>query len=307
MVDNMSGREIKIYMPDGNPQGIRICDETNSVAKAFVIPRTKMDWAQSRKELTQPGVYLLISDEDEVGRPKVYIGESDNLIRRLSQHKSGKDFWNQAICFISEKGNLNKAHVKYLENYTYEQARKINECDIENDDTPTQTQITESERDHVLRFYDEIKILLGVLGYSFLEETQPKAISIKSVVAIKSNVQIVPAQTQSIQTAVFYCKKSGADAMGVLKGENKFVVYADSKAVINNNPLYARCKELQTNLQQKGVLEPDGNNLIFRQDFTFNSPSAASMVVLGHNANGWVEWKTKQGITLDEIGRKTSA
>ena len=37
---------------------------------------------------------------------------------------------------------------------------------------------------------------------------------------------------------------------------------------------------------------------------SFTSPSSAGQFVLGGSINGWVEWKDKDGKTLDEIYRK---
>lgn len=37
---------------------------------------------------------------------------------------------------------------------------------------------------------------------------------------------------------------------------------------------------------------------------SFTSPSSAAMFVLGGSSNGWVEWKDKDGKTLDELYRK---
>ena len=42
----------------------------------------------------------------------------------------------------------------------------------------------------------------------------------------------------------------------------------------------------------------------FQEDYLFSSPSAAAAQVLARNANGWIEWKNKQGKTLDELKRK---
>jgi hypothetical protein len=41
----------------------------------------------------------------------------------------------------------------------------------------------------------------------------------------------------------------------------------------------------------------------FVEDFIFRSPSAAAAAVLGRSANGWTEWKNKEGKTIDEIYR----
>lgn len=37
----------------------------------------------------------------------------------------------------------------------------------------------------------------------------------------------------------------------------------------------------------------------------FTSPSQATSIVLGRNANGWIEWKNVEGKTLDYLKRKS--
>ena len=39
-------------------------------------------------------------------------------------------------------------------------------------------------------------------------------------------------------------------------------------------------------------------------DKTFSTPSAAADFCIGRAANGWLEWKDKDGKTLDELYRK---
>jgi hypothetical protein len=55
-----------------------------------------------------------------------------------------------------------------------------------------------------------------------------------------------------------------------------------------------------------GVLEERSGEYVFTQDYLFTSPSTAAAVVLGRTANGWVEWKDKNGATLSDIHRDTN-
>ena len=55
-------------------------------------------------------------------------------------------------------------------------------------------------------------------------------------------------------------------------------------------------------LQEYSAIE-DGK-LIMTSDKTFTSPSTAACFCLGRSANGWIEWKDKEGNTLDSVYRK---
>ena len=52
---------------------------------------------------------------------------------------------------------------------------------------------------------------------------------------------------------------------------------------------------------KEGVLVQDGKQLRLTQDYLFPSPSTAAAVVMGRNANGRIEWKSENGLTLKEI------
>jgi len=61
---------------------------------------------------------------------------------------------------------------------------------------------------------------------------------------------------------------------------------------------------LRENLIDTKVVVLEGEVLVFQDDHLFSSPSSAASQVLARNANGWTEWKTKGGKTLDELKRK---
>ncbi|GGZ88240.1 DUF4357 domain-containing protein [Algibacter mikhailovii] len=64
----------------------------------------------------------------------------------------------------------------------------------------------------------------------------------------------------------------------------------------NENYIWAIIKSyLDIDLKMKPV--------IFN-DHIFNSPSAAAGTILARRANGWKEWKDKDGVSIDELKRK---
>lgn len=274
------GRTISIYLPDANPQSIKICDFLDSIVEAISIPRAKFDDASNISELYQPGIYFLIGEKDEVGKPSVYIGESEVLLTRLNEHNKMKEFWNLVICFVSEKNNLNKAHIKYLEYRACEQAKSVNKCILVNNNNPTESRLTNQDRDFTLRFFDELKIIIATLGYPIFEHSK----------LTKKNM--------------YYCKSKNADAVGEYTEEG-FIVNKGSKCNIDEaDSIPQSVKIFRASLLNKEILKEDNGVYLFQENFTFSSPSTAASVVLGRSANGWTEWKSKDGKTLDESVRK---
>ena len=50
-----------------------------------------------------------------------------------------------------------------------------------------------------------------------------------------------------------------------------------------------------------GIAEQLANEGIRTRNRLFSSLSMAAMALMGRSANGWLEWKTPQGKTLDEV------
>ena len=136
---------------------------------AYKIPRVRIKDSTDRYDLSSTGVYLLFGKDDD-GKDQVYIGEAESVLKRLNQQLTLKDFWNEAIVFISKDENLNKAHIKYLENRLHEIAKNANRYKINNSVIPTQSSISESDRAEMEEFIEYIKMLVNTLGHKVFDE-----------------------------------------------------------------------------------------------------------------------------------------
>ena len=50
---------LRIFVADGDPDGLRIVDKSNWIGKALVFPRALLPQVKARPELAQTGVCLL--------------------------------------------------------------------------------------------------------------------------------------------------------------------------------------------------------------------------------------------------------
>ena len=55
----------------------------------------------------------------------------------------------------------------------------------------------------------------------------------------------------------------------------------------------------------KGVLAKEDERFIFQRDYLFKTPSGATQLLLLGTSNGWVDWKTEQGLTLHDYQGRT--
>jgi hypothetical protein len=277
------GKTIKLFLIDGEPNGRMTCELSNWTGKAYKIPRIKIKDCTDRPELINPGVYLLFG-KNETGKDLVYIGEAETVYKRLTQHLTQKDFWTEAIVFISKDENLNKAHIKYLENQLYELAKSINRYQLENNTVPTQSSIAESDRAEMEEFIENIKILINTLGHKVFEEKR----------------EIKSPQQQAKET--FYIKSArGADAQGEPTSDG-FVVFKGSKVADSTVPsITHNFKRLREELIETGLIIKINGEYEISEDHVFSSPSTAAVIVMGRNANGLTEWKLRNGTTLKKF------
>lgn len=276
------GKTIKIFLIDGDPNGRMSCELSNWSGKAYKIPRIKVKDCSDRDDLTtSTGVYLLFGKDDE-GKDQVYIGEAETILKRLNQQLTSKDFWNETIVFISKDDNLNKAHVKYLENRLHEIAKSANRYKVDNSIVPTQSSISESDRAEMEEFIEYIKLLVNTLGHKVFEEKR----------------EFKPKQKQ----ATFFIKAArGADGQGEPTSDG-FVVFKGSKAAATIvNSMTSNFITYRQKLIDEGALIDKGEYFEFTDDYIFSSPSTAAVMVMGRNANGLTEWKSKDGKTLKDF------
>ncbi|MBP6672632.1 MAG: GIY-YIG nuclease family protein [Bacteroidetes bacterium] len=273
-------KTIKLFLIDGDPNGRMSCELSNWTGKAYKIPRIKIKECSDRDDLTNTGVYLLFGKDDE-GKDQAYIGEAESILKRLNQHLSQKEFWNETIVFVSKDDNLNKAHIKYLENRLFEIAKVANRYKIENTITPTQSSISESDKAEMEEFIENIRMLANTLGHKIFDE--------------KRDLR------QKMTSELFFIKAArGADSRGEPTADG-FVVFKGSKAAGTTvTSMTQHFINQRSRLILDGILLEKDNHCEFSDDYIFSSASTAASIVLGRNANGLTEWKQVDGKTLKD-------
>lgn len=102
----------------------------------------------------------------------------------------------------------------------------------------------------------------------------------------------------------FYCQSSRGKGVGKFK-KGKFIVLKGSRA---SKFFYDSVKISNTKLVNKLINEckirEENEYYMVIEDCIFSSPSAAAKFILGRSANGWSEWKTYEGDTLDNFRDK---
>lgn len=273
------GFSVRVFMPSGEPEGLRLIEKSNWTGHGVVFPRSLVAEARQRAELQRAGVYVLWGHDETGQPPQVYIGEGDCILPRLDMHVRNKEFWTHAVVFTSKDQNLNKAHVQYLESRLVALANDAKRCELDNANTPKLPALSEVDAVDTEGFLEDLLLCLPVVGVNFFEQ----------------------AKAGRRKGPKLFIKAKGITASGVDSPEG-FVVFSGSQAAREEaKSIQQFLKDLRRTLIEKGVMIDEGGSYKFIQNYVFNSPSTASGVVLGRSSNGRTEWKNDKGRTLKVI------
>ncbi len=141
---------IKLYIAGDDSKNIKIVELSNWTGKAYVGERKHSKIIQKIEELSFPGVYLLFSRNLKNFQICLYIGEVDEVNKRINDHIRVKDRWTDFVIFISKDTNLTKSHVRYLEKRLYKISKeKKSSIELKNNSKPTGSKLPLSEIDNM--------------------------------------------------------------------------------------------------------------------------------------------------------------
>jgi hypothetical protein len=286
------GKSIRLYLADGTPGGLLTAEIMNWTGHVVAAPRSDLAGLLRRPEASRTGIYLLLGDDpDSLGGLLAYIGEGDDVGKRLYQHaraedQGGKDFWDRAILLTSKDANLTKAHARYLESRFITLAGQARRSRLINGTAPAPLPLPEADVSDMEYFISQAKIVLPVLGVNILRSAATAGNGGAGAVSGLS-----PA---SSPVFVLHVKKDGITARA-REIDGEFTVLEGSCARASWTGSQHTYKALHNKLAGDGALvpEPGGAAVRFARDQVFASPSAAAAVITGRQANGRVEWKAE--------------
>ena len=269
----------------------RIIPDT-SRTEALLFPRAELSFISSlARDISEDeaAIYLLLG-EVEPGKLKVYVGKSRQIKGRLQRHIQTKSWWDNVIYFLdNSRDGFSADDIEYLEWLLVCKLRQANRIVLDNQNSPRANEPTVNhwEQSRFEKIYNEIAVLAKMLKFDIFDR-------------IYDNDD---------DAQIFFCKNN--------KGANATAYFRDNNIFVQNN---SECRIDLTNSGQNssyivskrseliriGVLQQEENKLFFTQEYKFETPSAASSVILGTPSNGWKDWKDASGKSLDDLFRNDS-
>lgn len=286
------GKSVRLFLADGTPGGLLTAEIMNWTGHVVAAPRSDLAALLKRPEVTRTGIYILLGDDPEsLGGQMAYVGEGDDVSKRLYQHarsedQNGKDFWDRAIVLTSKDTNLTKAHARYLESRLITLALQADRARLINGTTPPPIVLPEADVSDMEYFIEQTKIVLPVLGVNIFRS--PRA---------TSTVTSPDSADTRTDSPLFEMrlKKFGITATAQ-EVDGEFTVLEGSGARLAWSGVEGHSYTgLRAKLEQDGTLvpTPDGSAMRFTRNHVFASPSAASAIVAGRSANGRIEWQVQ--------------
>jgi predicted GIY-YIG superfamily endonuclease len=279
-----SPKTIQIFLPSGDPHGIRSAEITTRIVQVVEVPRSLLRDFLEMPESNQVAVYFLVSQPSEGTDSKVYLGQTGDLRARLASHNQKKEFWERALVLISRTNSLTQTHALFLEWYCLQEVRKAGRYADENGNSGNKPHTPAPLEADCLEIFETGRTLLTTLGYPVFDAVGTAGASAKA-------------------EEVFHLTVTGIDGRGLYTPEG-FVVLKGSRGKRANVPSFSETNQrFRQRLIDSGVMREDGETILFEKDHLFGSPSMAAIALLGRTSNGWKEWKSKDGVTLHELKR----
>lgn len=273
------GKKLEMIYYNGQSDGIRSIRRHLSTMTTYVIPRPLLSEAKKLNGINRPGIYYLISENDDNKIAQIYIGQTRNGVSRLDDHNRSKDFWNKAIMFLADSKTFSLDMISGLEAFAIGKAIDAKRYKVENTVNP-KYEIDEYDLPLIEEVYEEIKFIMATQGY-----------------------KMENSKAMLNEANILHTTRNGVYALGVYDGE-KFEVLEGSEIDMSRKCHSDRIEKQRQTAIQNGDIVCRDSKYILNVSVPFTAPSLAAMFVLGGSTNGWVEWKNKEGKTLDELFRR---
>lgn len=271
---------LRILVTDGDPDGVRVVDKSNWTGKGVVFPRQMLKAARG-EGLDSPGVYILVgADESGGGEPRIYIGQAEDVGKRLAGHlgSDDKEFWSETIAFVSSGEPLNRAHISYLESKLVERANAARRSTLANGNRPSEPSLSAADRAEAEGFLVELLNILPAIGFDYF----------------------TIAEVKDATARVYELSERGGSGQG-LEQPDGFLVRAGARARKDVTPSVPESTmRVRDGLIADEKLRDAGDHYVLTEDTLFRSPSTAAGLLVGASINGRVAWVDETGTSLKE-------
>ena len=290
---------LQIFLPFGEPSGLRIIDRPNWTGQGIAFPRSRVKQALAAEELQRTGVYILWNSDEALTVPQAYVGQSERVSDRIWSHEHEREFWTDGVAFTTKDESLNRAHVSYLESRLIQIATEAGRCTLENRNTPMLPILSRAAAADAEQYLDDLLDCLPIIGLRFFQPME-RRIASEEVAEERLMLKLDHSNSKEerLRGVVAYGYEL-VDGFVILK--DSLVAREESSRWVSR---YEKGSQLRAELLEDGVLTIEGappNAYRFTRDHVFNSPSAAAGIVRAASGSGRDYWIDEAGRSLKEL------
>lgn len=286
-------RALQISLESDDPLGPTIRRLANSDTIAITFPRDALRRVSARPELTRRGIYMLIALDPEPFELGIYVGQAQNVLRRLRQHERGSNYhrYLQIVVIVSADNQLRGDVAIYVEQRIVKALALTRLVKVENRSARL-PELTTEDKAIAEQFFRDAMLLVGpVEPLATLAATTVTSQELnKAFLEQEEELPVAP-----IQSSVLYeLRRPECHAFAVLGQGRSMRVLAGAKIATNIHfSIPHRAHGIRARLQAGGVLVPGPEDewMILLRDVDVYSHKGAADFVMGRNSSGARLWK----------------
>ncbi|MCR9272638.1 MULTISPECIES: GIY-YIG nuclease family protein [Mameliella] len=265
------GRSLELFFVDGRPDGMLTAEVFNWTGHILRIPRSRLADGLKRAHSQQTGVYVLIGSDNQ--GPLAYIGEAENVAKRIPGHDTDKDWWEEVVIVTTAGDALHKAHVKYLESRLVELAKSAG-ARLKNGNAPPRASLNEAAITNMESFVETVLMVLPAIRVDLFESGRRAATSFSEM------------PSENSERFLVRHSKGWQAKIDLIDGE--FVVLAGARLRPSDDipPSLISIAKKRQQLLATGALERATDHDVLLENLAFKSPSGASDFIMGQATSG---------------------
>lgn len=223
---------------DKTLDGARIIDMgSTKTCQCFVLPYDTIAKVGKEYLAGKYAFYILLGCRG-IGGPCAYIGQTNDFVNRVADHKQKKNWWNTALVFVSKADEIFASETLYLEYLGWKTACDAHQYRVENTKPIKEPGLSDDKKNDMELFFEEIKFLTEFYGCKIFEKRKNLwreagvyeffTVEVKNR-GIKARLQYFPMQKNyillegslisAIETS---CSKSAKKVRALLLKDNEF-------------------------------------------------------------------------------------
>ena len=162
---NAKAKTINLLLYEGSLTGvISIEDSSWNSGELYSAPRESVSDLLNTDACNKYGVYLLLSES------MVYVGQSSDLSKRITQHTVGKGWWESVLILTTKDDSLTHTDIDYLEAKLIKMANNVNRLDCDNKSKGNPIKVDKYRRVWLDQFLEEALFLMQLIGITVFTE-----------------------------------------------------------------------------------------------------------------------------------------